>query len=100
MSIGEFDEAVKMYEGSIKSSLDYGNIHEAGLAYSLIGEHYIRQGQVSLANDCFKKACLYYAQWSATALVERLSLKHNLKLDSSEENDVLINQNKHSRQWD
>jgi len=100
-SISEFDQAVQMYKGSIKSAEDHGNIHELALAHELLGNYCSGRGfMTTTSNACFEKAYMYYAQWGATAIAEKIFLTHNLEMDSAAKQELHLQNQKHSRQWD
>ena len=81
-SIGEHDRAQLLYLASINAAKDHGNIHELALAYELLGNHHCSTiGVGADSNKCFRKAIVYYEQWGATAVAEKLMHKHNLKMD-------------------
>jgi len=86
-SIDEYAQAIQNYEGSIESAKDHGNLHEAGLAYNLMGTFYLEREQRTKANDCFGKACVYFTQWGAVAVAKRLRKKHLLV------DDLLVDDN-------
>ena len=77
--IREFSEALQIYEGSIKSAKDNGNLHEAGLSYKLLGDYYASNGNEAEAIQSWKHSYSYLKQWGATAVAELLSKDHNLE---------------------
>lgn len=99
-SIGDSDEALQMYEGSIKSSLDHGNIHELALAQNLLGNYHLERGYGTAAKECLKKAHLYYTQWGATAVAENMVQKYKSIIDPFGRQESHVQNKKHSRQWD
>mmetsp|Transcript_38056 Transcript_38056/g.66749 ORF Transcript_38056/g.66749 Transcript_38056/m.66749 type:complete len:344 (-) Transcript_38056:35-1066(-) len=100
-STDEFDQALQMYEGSIKSAQNHGNIHELALAHELLGNYCSGRGfMTTTSNACFEKAYMYYAQWGATAIAEKIFLTHNLEMDSAAKQELHLQNQKHSRQWD
>mmetsp|Transcript_15810 Transcript_15810/g.33418 ORF Transcript_15810/g.33418 Transcript_15810/m.33418 type:complete len:244 (-) Transcript_15810:383-1114(-) len=82
-SINEHDEAERSYIKSINASRDHGNIHELGLGYELLGKYYSSLGSAIYSTHCFEQAHLFYTQWGATALAEKI-LRDNPSLDMSE----------------
>lgn len=72
-------ETLQLYEGSIKSAKDHGNLHEAGLSYKLLGDYYASNGNETEAIQSWKKSYLYLKTWGATAVAESLSKDHNLE---------------------
>jgi len=91
-SVEKFDEALQMYKDSIKSAQDHGNIQELALAHELLGDYYSDRGCHLVSIECFKNGYLYYTQWGATAIAERILRKHNLDVDIFE-----VQNRKHSR---
>lgn len=77
-SIKDFNQAKRMYEGSTKSAQDHGNIHELALGYELLGKFYSERGSKMNSDECFKKAYVYYTQWGATAVAEKVLRVYNL----------------------
>ena len=81
-SIGEHDQALLLSRASILSAKDHGNIHELALAFELLGHFYCStDGCGADSNECFGKACVYYKQWGADAVAEKLIHKHDLRMD-------------------
>jgi len=80
-SIGEHDKAVPLYKASINAAQDHGDIHELALAFELLGNYYCSAGDGANSNECYRKAYVYYKQWGATAVAEKLTPKHNLRMD-------------------
>jgi len=98
-SIGENNRAQQLYKASIKSSQDHGNIHELALAFELSGSHHCStNGHDSHSNECFRKACVYYKQWGANAIVERLIHKHDLRMEPGACTDVRLGKSKNPRE--
>ena len=100
-STDEFDQALQMYEGSIKSAQNHGNIHELALAHELLGNYCSGRGfTTTTSNACFEQAYMYYTQWGATAIAEKILHTHNLEMDSAAKQELHLQNQKHSRQWD
>mmetsp|Transcript_29949 Transcript_29949/g.63074 ORF Transcript_29949/g.63074 Transcript_29949/m.63074 type:complete len:1665 (-) Transcript_29949:98-5092(-) len=98
-SVKDFDQAVHMYKSSIKAAQDHGNIHELALGHELMGNYYFDHGLPD-STECFKKAYIYYSQWGATAIADKLLHKHDLEVESSADQGVHLQAQKHSREWD
>jgi len=99
-SIHQHEEALKMYEASIKASKDHGNIHELALAHELLGNYYHGRGCQSDSIASFKQAYVYYNQWGATAVAERLLTAYSLAdIDPAAKRGCPKNE-KHPRQCD
>jgi len=96
-SIQQYVAAQNLYKTSIQVAQDHGNIHELGLAYELLGNYYSAYGSREDSNDCLKKAHVYYTQWGATAVAEKLVRDHNLDMTSMVE-ELRAGNSKHSRQ--
>lgn len=76
--------AEELYLASIKSAENSGDVvHELGMAHELLGDYYATHGRTSDSISCYNNAYVYYTQWGATAVAERLSNKHNLVNDLS-----------------
>ena len=97
-SIDESDQALKNYEGSIKSAQDHGNIHELALAQELFGNYYSERGCMTTSIECFKKAYVYYTQWGATAIADKILETHNLEMASAAKQELHLQNQKHPRQ--
>jgi len=101
-TIGEHDKAQLLYRASIKAAKDHGNVHELALSYELFGNHYCLTngcgGEDS--NECFRNACVYYEQWGAIALAEKIRRKHNLRMDTGASAELQPGKSKHSRNGD
>jgi len=96
-SIYDSDQALQMYQESIKSARDYGNIHELAMAHELLGKYHLERGCREDSKECFRNAHVYYTQWGAIAVAEKILRKYNLELDSQA--SPLQNQ-KHPREPD
>lgn len=80
-SVGEHEEAQRLYLASIRAAQDHGNIHELALAHELMGNHLCSLNHHAFdSNACFRKALVYYNQWGATAVSQRLIRKHCMAL--------------------
>lgn len=94
-SVCEHQKAKGLYEASIKSAKDNGNINELSLAYELFGEFCLSNKCGVDANACFRRAHTSYIQWGAKAVADRLVRSHqlnlNAKLDELELHDVQTN---------
>ena len=97
-SVGEHYKAQPLYLASINAAKDHGHIHELALAHELLGNYYCGRGQDS--NECFRKAAMYYEQWGATVLAEKVMLKHNLSIDSGASTELQLGKSKHPREGD
>ena len=96
-SVSEHDKAQSLYLASIDAAKDHGHIHELALAHELLGNYYCSANGYGVedSDECFRKAILYYKQWGATTLAEKLMRKHNLRMDSSQ-----LGNSKHPREGD
>eukprot|EP00581_Thalassiosira_minuscula_P019454 CAMPEP_0183717322 /NCGR_PEP_ID=MMETSP0737-20130205/10966_1 /TAXON_ID=385413 /ORGANISM="Thalassiosira miniscula, Strain CCMP1093" /LENGTH=1413 /DNA_ID=CAMNT_0025946739 /DNA_START=71 /DNA_END=4310 /DNA_ORIENTATION=+ len=81
-SIGKDCDAEASYIQAINASRDHGYIHDLGLAYELLGRFYSANGSNAHCTHCLKKAHLFYTQWGATAVAERL-VEQGLDLKST-----------------
>ena len=96
-SIGEHVSAWQLYEASINSARYCGNVHELALANELLASHCSARGlQSTMFDRALKDAYIYYTQWGATAVAERLLNKHNgnataFKIDDAERPDARRN---------
>mmetsp|Transcript_31428 Transcript_31428/g.53629 ORF Transcript_31428/g.53629 Transcript_31428/m.53629 type:complete len:131 (-) Transcript_31428:180-572(-) len=95
-SINDYKQARQKFEASIKVAQDCGNVHEMALALERMGEHYFSCGCGTDANDCYKSAHEFYVQWGATAIANKLSVKHNLDINASS-SQVFCDTNKGKR---
>ena len=77
-SIHDYDEAEPTYTASIEVARDHGNIHELALAYELLGNYYLDRGRRTSSKECFEKAYLYYIQWGATAVADKILHKYGM----------------------
>jgi tetratricopeptide (TPR) repeat protein len=78
-SISEISGATEeLYKASIKVAEDHGNIHEAAIAFELLGKYYNMYGSLEDAGDCYAKAILYFTQWGAVAVAKRIEKEQNL----------------------
>ena len=98
-SIQDNDGAEQMYKASIESSLDHGNIHELALAYELFGHYHSAHERRVESIDCFKNAHMYYYQWGATAIADKVSRNHNLMIHSTVSTESQTKHSKHPREW-
>lgn len=73
--IHKHEEALEMYEASIKASRDHGNIHEMALGYELMGNFHHERRRQSESRESFNQAYVYYYQWEAVAVSRRLEGK-------------------------
>jgi len=103
------DDARQLFEASIKSAQDHGNIHELALAFELFGNYYEERSQDSNAkredsnedsNQCYERAFFYYTQWGATKVAQRLSDIHNLSPAVVANVASQVENLKHARQGD
>jgi len=99
LSHGESDYVEQLYKASIKAAQDNGNIHELALAYELFGHYYAKRCQED-SNSCFERAFIYYTQWGATKVAQRLSETHNLNAASVSTLALQIEHVKHARPGD
>ncbi|KAL7538628.1 hypothetical protein ACHAXR_009431 [Thalassiosira sp. AJA248-18] len=97
---GKSKDAEELYKASIKAAEDHGNIHELALAHELLGNYYHEHECQDDAKGCFKKAVVYYTQWGATAVAERVMRNHDLDMAPLIADIDLIESKKHSRQLD
>merc|ERR1712194_195009 len=81
-STNEYDKALNMYMQSVQISRDHGNIHELGLVYESLGNYHSACVSREDPSVYFKMAHLYYTQWGATAVAEKLVREHVLDMTS------------------
>ena len=98
-SIRDNHGAEQMYKASIKAALDHGNIHELALAYELFGHYHSAHERGVESIDCFKNAHMYYSQWGATAIADKVSRNHNLMIHSTVSIELQTKNSKHPREW-
>jgi len=101
-TINEKDPAERSYIQSINASRDHGNICDLGLAYELLGVYYSSQGSNEYSTHCLTQAHVFYRQWGAIAVAERL-VQLGLDLESSLGADLNIgigSKNAMRRGWD
>jgi len=96
-SIGEFDEALRMYARSIESAQCNGNIHELALAHELLGKYYLERKCMENSKGCFRNAHVYYTQWGAITVAEKVLREYKLELDPQA---LPLQNKKHARQRD
>ncbi len=82
------DDAKQFYETSIRAAKDHGNIHELGLALELYGDYQSSLGCMADAHACYESAYMYYFQWGANAVAEKLMEKHSLDLNSADDSEL------------
>ena len=86
-SIGDHVNAPQQYLDSIIAARAHGLIHELALAQELLGNYYCSMNGHEEARESLQLALMYYNQWGASAVKERL-MKHHDLCDSSEVNTV------------
>jgi len=97
-AIGEHHSAQRLYKASIKSAQDHGHIHELALAFELLGNSYCFVGSCARSSECFKSAYVYYKQWGAAAVAEKLMRKHNLRMEPGACTDLRVGKSKNPRE--
>eukprot|EP00571_Detonula_confervacea_P012799 CAMPEP_0172299466 /NCGR_PEP_ID=MMETSP1058-20130122/1767_1 /TAXON_ID=83371 /ORGANISM="Detonula confervacea, Strain CCMP 353" /LENGTH=191 /DNA_ID=CAMNT_0013008921 /DNA_START=76 /DNA_END=651 /DNA_ORIENTATION=+ len=98
-SIGEHNRALSLYKASINAAQDHGSIHDLALAFELLGNyHCSANGDGVDSNECFRKAYVYYIQWGATAMADKLLRKHNLSMEPGTSTELLLGASKNPRE--
>ena len=88
------NEAISIYDASIKSARDHGFVHEQGLAYELKGKCLALTLDTNSSN-CFKNAYQCYMQWGAVAKADQILKEHKLDLPLGQFEDSRV---KHGRE--
>ncbi|MBD2543701.1 AAA family ATPase [Planktothricoides raciborskii] len=74
--IGNYWQAVELYEQAIKGSTKHKYIQEQALAYELAGEFYLWQGMDNFAKNYLQEARYTYLRWGAEAKVTDLDRRY------------------------
>ena len=93
----ESNDAEQLYKSSIKAARDHLNIHELALAYELLGSYHAKRSQED-SNCCFEKAFVYYTQWGAIKVAQRVSEQHDLNTAFVDDYLLQVQDAKHARQ--
>ena len=93
----ESNDAEQLYKSSIKTAQDHLNIHELALAYELFGNYHTERSRGD-SNGCFEKAFVYYTQWGATKVAQRVSEQHDLNMAFVDDFLLQVQNAKHARQ--
>ena len=64
------DDAIEIYQASIKSATDHRFVHEQGLAIELLGSLYKHYGDVDQMKSQLTSARKCYEKWGAHAVIE------------------------------
>lgn len=93
----ESNDAEQLYNSSIKAARDHLNIHELALAYELLGSYHAKRSQED-SNRCFEKAFVYYTQWGAIKVAQRVSEQYDLNAAFVDDYLLQVKDAKHARQ--
>ena len=97
-SVNEDSDVVKQcYNDANRTARDHGNIHDLALGHELLGNYCASQGQMEDSNDCFLRAFVYFRQWGAAAVAERIFCDYGLDNASVSNMELQIGDLKHSR---
>ncbi|WP_257447504.1 trifunctional serine/threonine-protein kinase/ATP-binding protein/sensor histidine kinase [Archangium lipolyticum] len=73
---GSIEEAIRLYEESIRQARQNGFIQSEALAYEVASEFYLARGVETVAQAYLREARRAYLQWGAHGKVKQLDMKH------------------------
>ncbi|MDL5054301.1 AAA-like domain-containing protein [Oscillatoria laete-virens NRMC-F 0139] len=81
--LGQFAQAMELYEQAIRNAKAHNYLHEEALAYELAADFYLARGMEDIAQTYVLKSHNAYIRWGAVAKVRNLELSHKRFLAQS-----------------